>query len=381
MVGSTLTKSSQQLSDGLRREADRLGFDAVGIAPAVAPPGHPRFLEWLERGHAAGMSYLGRWSRERSNPAYVFEGVRTIVMVALSYNKPNDGLEEPGRAKIARYAQGRDYHQVLWRRLGSLLDWIRTEAPSVQGRAVADTAPLLERDFAQLSGLGWIGKNTMLINRRLGSFTVLGALLLDVELDYDAPHEANHCGSCTRCLEACPTDAFVGPYELDARRCISYWTIEHKGPITETMATELNGWAFGCDICQDVCPWNRKAAPGRDPDLSAQSEWRNPDLISWMDRDEDLFKRSLKGTAMSRAKRSGLLRNAALILGTRRVLSAEPVLIQRLHDADPTIRASCAWALGRLGTKHSRAALILAVNDTDPAVRDAVRRALENGDD
>ncbi len=147
---------------------------------------------------------------------------------------------------------------------------------------MADTAPLLERDFARLAGLGWIGKNTMLIDRRLGSFTFLGALLVDAELEYDAPHDADHCGTCTLCLDVCPTQAFTGPYELDSRRCISYWTIEHKGAIPEATASELNGWVFGCDVCQDVCPWNRKAPAGRLLELSARDEWKDPDLLEWL---------------------------------------------------------------------------------------------------
>ena len=181
--------------------------------------------------------------------------------------------------------RGADYHQVLWEKLGSLLDWLRSERPDAGGRAVSDTAPLLERDYARLAGLGWIGKNTMLISRRLGSFTFLGALLTDVELAYDVTHEANHCGTCTRCLDACPTDAFAGPYQLDARRCISYWTIEHRGMLADADAERLDGWVFGCDVCQDVCPWNRKAPSGRSSEFEARSEWVDPDLIEWLGRE------------------------------------------------------------------------------------------------
>ena len=162
---------------------------------------------------------------------------------------------------MARYARGGDYHEVLWEKLGALLAWLQAERPGLRGRAVADTAPLLERDFARLAGLGWIGKNTMLIDRRIGSFTVLGSLLVDLELEYDAPHATHHCGTCTRCLDACPTGAFDGPNRLDAGKCLSYWTIEHRGPIPAEVAADLDGWAFGCDVCQDVCPWNRKAPP------------------------------------------------------------------------------------------------------------------------
>ena len=168
---------------------------------------------------------------------------------------------------------------------------------------MVDTAPLLERDFARLAGIGWIGKNTMLISRRLGSFTFLGALLIDAELTYDPPHRQDHCGTCTRCLDACPTQAFVGPYQLDSRRCISYWTIEHRGMIPDDHAAALEGWVFGCDICQDVCPWNRKAPSGREPELDARPEWTDPDLIEWLTIGADEWKAALKGTALERARR------------------------------------------------------------------------------
>ncbi len=254
--------------------------------------------------------------------------------------------------------------------------------PRGQGRAVADTAPLLERDFARLAGLGWIGKNTMLIDRKLGSFTFLGALLVDVELEYDAPHEADHCGSCTLCLDLCPTQAFIGPYELDAGRCISYWTIEHRGPIPEANARALDGWVFGCDVCQDVCPWNRKAPPASHAELAPRPEWIEPDLIDWLTRDPGEWKSLLKGTALTRAKRVGLVRNAALVLGSRKREEATAPLADRLDDRaeDPVVRGSSAWALGQIGTQQARAALARHRNDPDPLVRDAVSLALEAAD-
>jgi epoxyqueuosine reductase len=196
----------------------------------------------------------------------------------------------------------------------------------------------------------------MLIDRRLGSFTVLGCLLVDVELEADEPHHADHCGTCTRCLDACPTDAFAGPYELDARKCLSYWTIEHKGMIAAEYADELGEWVFGCDVCQDVCPWNRKAPGGREPELEPRPEWTNPDLIDWLKCDPEEFTRSLKGTAMARAKRAGLLRNAALILGARRERRAVTVLTERLNDPDSLVRESAAWALDRIGQTEPREA-------------------------
>jgi epoxyqueuosine reductase len=261
---------------------------------------------------------------------------------------------------------------VLWDRLESLLAWLQAQAPGVRGRAVADTAPLLERDFARLAGLGWIGKNTMLIDRRLGSFTFLGALLVDCDLEPDQPHRADHCGTCTRCLDACPTEAFSGAYRLDARRCISYWTIEHRGPIPHPMAGALDGWVFGCDVCQDVCPWNRKAPAGRAPEFAARPEWSSPDLIEWLNRTPEAWRRALKNSALARAGRAGLVRNAALVLGSRRVAEAVPALAQRLHDLDenPAVRDAAAWALAQIDTEDARAALTQG-RWTDPRDRPA----------
>jgi epoxyqueuosine reductase len=373
---------ASELTLALKAEAMRLGFDRVGVAPAVAPPGYDRYLDWLGSGNAAGMDYLDRHKEARSRPDYVLEGVRSVVMASVVYGQRTAEPELPHQGKVARYARGRDYHRVLWDRLGALLNWLQGRCPEVRGRAVVDTAPLLERDFARLAGLGWIGKNTMLIDRRLGSFTFLGALLVDVDLVPDTPFTADHCGTCTRCLEACPTDAFAGPYELDARRCISYWTIEHRGPIAVEYADRLDGWVFGCDVCQDVCPWNRKSPPGQMPEFDAQPDWNNPDLIAWLSRPHEEWKGTLKGTALERSRRVGLLRNASLILGTRRVTEAVPALQSLLSDIeeDPVVRSAAAWALGRIGTDDARQALLRNRDTADPAVREAIALALDASD-
>ncbi|MGC8638825.1 MAG: tRNA epoxyqueuosine(34) reductase QueG [Isosphaeraceae bacterium] len=348
-----------ELTRELKAEALRLGFDRVGIAPAVAAPDHDRFREWLRAGHAAGMTYMEKHAAARRHAEHVLVGVRSIVMVSVVYGRPSEAVSWELEGKIARYAQGRDYHRVLWDRLDELLEWLRNASPGVRGRAVVDTAPLLERDFGRLAGLGWIGKNTMLIDRELGSFTFLGALLVDCELAPDKPHVTDHCGTCTRCLEACPTDAFAGPYQLDARRCISYWTIEHRGEIPEEHAGSLHGWVFGCDVCQDVCPWNRQAPSGRMGQLEEGRGDRPPNLVEWLDRDASAWKTALEGSALRRAKRAGLLRNAALVLGERRAAEAEPALARRLMDdnEDPAVRSAAAWALARLDTPTARAVL------------------------
>lgn len=352
MSDRTLEDDRNTLTARLKAEAARLGFDQVGIAPAVRPAGFEHYEDWLNRGYAAGMDYLRRHAPAKAHPDAVLPGVRSVIVVSFVYGHPETEPTGPTRGRVARYARGADYHDLLWRRLEALLDWLRSECPDIRGRAVADTAPLLERDFARQAGLGWIGKNTMLINRKLGSYTLLGALLIDRELAYDEPHAKDHCGTCTRCLDACPTSAFAGPYQLDAGRCLSYWTIEHRGPIPDEFAERLEGWAFGCDICQEVCPWNRKAPAGREPALAPRPDWSNPDLIAWLQADPTEFRRRLKGTALSRAKRSGLLRNAALILGHREVAEAVPALSALLDDEDPGIREAAAWALDRIGAER-----------------------------
>ncbi|RUL89157.1 tRNA epoxyqueuosine(34) reductase QueG [Tautonia sociabilis] len=334
----------------VRRLAVALGFDLVGIAPAVSPPGYDHFLDWLAEGFAAGMGYLHRHAEARRHPEHVLPGVRSVVMVGLSYKPAEaDPPESPRSGKVARYARGRDYHQVLWKRLGTLADRVGDAFPGSHCRAVADSAPLLERDFARLAGLGWIGKNTMLIHKQIGSYTVLGALLTDLDLEPDLPFGADHCGTCTRCLDACPTDAFAGPYRLDAGRCISYATIEHRGDLPDDLADSLHGWLFGCDICQEVCPWNRKAPPGRDPELAADPARAAPDLIDLLEADDEAIARLIRGSAMTRAKRSGMLRNAAALLAERGLSEALPALADRLEDEDPVVRAACARAMARIG--------------------------------
>jgi epoxyqueuosine reductase len=350
--------SCSSLTARLKAEGLRLGLDAVGVAAAVGAPTFPRFREWLARGDGGppdgDLPYLHRHEQARAHPSSIVDGARSVVMGVQSYHDPGSCSEiteikpdhENTTGRVAKYARGGDYHELFWGRLGALLGWLKREAPGVNGRAVSDSAPLLERDFARMAGLGWVGKNTMLIDRRRGSFTVIGGLLVDVELEPDAPYEADFCGSCTRCLDACPTGALPEPGRLDATRCISTWTIERRGPLSDEEAANLNGWVFGCDICQDVCPWNRKATPATEPWLAARDGWANPDLIAWLEEDEASSRKRLKGTAMARAKRAGLVRNAAAVLGSRGVLAARPALVRlRENDRDPVVRDAAARAL------------------------------------
>src|SRR5262249_23975416 len=260
------------------------------------------------------------------------------------------GLPPPSSAllgKVARYAAGADYHEVMWRRLDKLLAWLKTEAPECEGRGVVDTAPLLERDFARRAGLGWIGKNTMLINKHRGSYFFLGALLTNLDLKPDPPHEADHCGTCTACLDACPTQAFPAPGVLDARRCVSYLTIELRGPVPDELREGVGGWLFGCDVCQEVGPWNRKAPPGH-PALAPRADLAALGPVELLGLSEEEFRRRFRATALFRTRRGGVLRNAALVLGNVGGPEALPALRRALADADPLVRDAAAWAVARI---------------------------------
>jgi len=269
-----------------------------------------------------------------------------VVMVGMNY-KPAEEGPAPA-AKVARYARGLDYHDVLRERLNRLLARLQAEVPGCCGRGVVDTAPLLERDFARRAGLGWFGKNTMLLNKRLGSYFFLGALLLDLELCPDPAHETSHCGTCTACLDACPTQAFPEPGVLDARRCISYLTIELKGKVPEELRSGLGEWVFGCDICQDVCPWNRKAPLTQEAAFQPRPDLDPVDPIELLGLSEEEFRHRFRGTALMRAKRRGLLRNAALVLGNRGDPAAVPALRRALDDPEPLVREAARWALERI---------------------------------
>lgn len=374
--------SSQTLEDKIKAQARSLGFDLVGIAPAAEPASWHYYQDWLAQGYAGQMHYMHHQAPARSHPRHVFPQVRSIILVGLNYKPKHFVSQQPLPAHVGRvsaYAQCRDYHRVLRNKLKQLLRWLQQEVPGCQGRAVVDSAPLLERDFARRAGLGWFGKNTMLINKRLGSFFFLGALLVDAPLKPDSPSETNHCGSCTACLDACPTQALVAPYTLDARRCISYLTIELRGPMPPEMRSQLGDWIFGCDICQDVCPWNRKSPVGQCPELRPRPDLEQLDLYQLFFLSEEEFTRKFTGTPLMRARRDGLLRNAAMVLGNRKDPSAMPALRQGLNDPSPIVRQAAAWALGQIATAEAFAALRTHLpREHHPDVRAAIQDALRN---
>jgi epoxyqueuosine reductase len=332
--------------DRIKQRCRMIGFDLAGIAAATPADGFDRLEDWLDQGFAGEMGYMHRHREARRHPASILPQVRSVVMVGMNYKA--DLAHDPAKGRVASYARGTDYHDVLRDRLNQLLAWVQAEFPGCQGRGVVDTAPLLERDFARRAGLGWFGKNTMLLNKRLGSFFFLGALLLDLDLRPDAVHESRHCGTCTACLDACPTQAFPEPGVLDSRRCISYLTIELRGPIPVELREGVGDWLFGCDVCQDVCPWNRKAPRGTEPAWQARPDLMAVDPAELLGLSEEAFRRRFRGTALLRSKRGGLLRNAAIVLGNRGDPSALPALRQALSDPEPLVREAAQWAIDRV---------------------------------
>ncbi len=347
-----------QLEERLKDKARRLGFELVGIAPATPADGFDRLRDWLHDGCAGEMHYMHQQAEARRHPSSILPSVRSVVMTAMNHKTRSQGSGDrsqgsgvrgrSGKGRVASYALGADYHDVMRGKLNELLDWVRQEVPGVHGRGVVDTAPLLERDFARRAGLGWIGKNTMLIHKKLGSFLFLGALLLDLPLRADEAFDSFHCGTCTACLDACPTEAFTAPGLLDARRCISYLTIELRQPIDKELRPGIGDWLFGCDVCQDVCPWNRKAPPGTEQALQPRPDLLALDAIELLGMGAEEFRRRFKGTALWRAKRRGMLRNACIVLGNRGDPEAMPALQQALVDEESLIREAAAWAIEQI---------------------------------
>ena len=338
----------------IKAQAYALGFDLAGIA-RLGPAGtFPVFERWLARGLAGEMRWLSRDAALRRDTRLPHRGAKSAIVVALDY-----GGRQPA-GTLARYARGRDYHGVMKERLRQLLTWLETETgTAISGRPYVDTGPILERDLARLAGLGWFGKNTMLINPKRGSFLFLGALFVDVELEADEPFAEEHCGTCRRCIDACPTSAILEGGVLDATRCISYLTIEKRGAIPAEWRPAIDTLVYGCDICQDVCPWNvRFASEAKDPDLTTGSLEASPDPAALLRMDPAGFQRRFGGTAVTRAGRQGLSRNAAIALGNRGASGDAEALAECLaRDPDPVVRAHAAWGLGAIGTPAALDAL------------------------
>jgi epoxyqueuosine reductase len=310
-----LTVPMHQLAAEIKNEARQIGFELVGVAPA-APSAYRDYLRnWLDSGQAGAMEYLTRRFDERTDPAKYLPGARSVICVAINYHRPlpAERSNSQSQGRVARYALGNDYHDLIKSRLHRLADWIRERVPDAQTRASVDTAPVMEKELAARAGVGWIGKNTCLINENDGSWLLLGEIITTLDLPPDDP-AIDRCGTCRRCIDACPTGAITQPYQLDARRCISYLNIELREPIPQQFHRQLGEWLYGCDICQDVCPWNSKAPTGTDPALQPRFPSGKLDLhelLSW--RDED-YRERLRGSAMKRVKLPVLQRNAKIVL-------------------------------------------------------------------
>jgi len=299
----------------IKQRAAELGFSATGIARLDRNPHAAEFERWLADGHAGTMTYLHRQAEKRKDPRRIMTGAKTAVVTLTNYfhgdRVPSPQARSP---RVAQYAWSSDYHDVLAKRLEQLAETIRHLTPGTQTRCYVDAGPVPERELAQLAGLGWIGKNMMLIHPAIGSFTFIGVVLTDAALDADPPFDADRCGTCTRCLDACPTHAFVGPRDLDARACISYLTIEHRGPFSPTQDAHVGEWLFGCDVCQDVCPWNVSFATATlDAGFAPRADVASPDAGAFATMDDASFARRFGDTPFSRPGLEGMRRNAAAI--------------------------------------------------------------------
>ena len=357
MPASPDAAPSELLKDQIKAEATRLGFALCGVTTADPPPHHRHYAQWLAEGKAGEMLYLQRQEPKRGDLTQVLPGARSVVCVAFNYSA-EDGMASPALgegATVARYARFDDYHETLWERLRALLSYIQSQAPGASGKVYCDTGPITERDLAMRAGLGWIGKHTNLLSRYLGNWFFLGEIILDIALPPDAP-ETTHCGTCARCLPACPTGAITVPYQLDARRCISYLTIELKGSIPIELRPLIGNRIYGCDDCLAACPWNKFAVRSDDPAVAPRADLTTPDLLELLALDDDGFRAKFRNSPIKRTKRRGLLRNVCVALGNLGDPRALPALARAAeHDPEPLVREHAAWALERIAAIQSGA--------------------------
>lgn len=304
------------LREEITRAASELGIDQVGFAALTGPaPGSDRLAEWLGEGRHATMAWMERDPVRRTDPRLLLDGAKTIVCAALNYYTAARHSGRPGAGRISRYAWGEDYHDVLGRKLETLLAALRSNHPGLNGRVCVDSSPVMEKAWGQAAGLGWIGKHTNLISRETGSWFFLGEIVIDAEIEPDVP-ETDHCGNCTLCIEACPTGAITGPYLLDAGLCIAYLTIEHRGPFPAGEGDLLDGWIFGCDVCQEVCPWNVRAVETSEPSFRPRDGRVELDAGEVMSLTGEEFRRLFRGSPLMRARVDGLRRNAEALRRT-----------------------------------------------------------------
>ncbi len=383
------SSDSLLLAERIKTRARALGFALCGITTPDPPEHLLDYQSWLACGLHASMEYMAseRAREQRADPRALFPECKSILVLAANYFQGEASLPEADSltGQVARYAWGRDYHDVLLQRLEELISFVQVAAGrTVRYRLYTDTGPLMERELAQRAGLGWIGKNTMLINRDVGSWTLLSEAMLDLSLPPDEPFKADHCGSCTRCLDACPTSAILAdPRRVDSRSCISYLTIEHRGPLPAERRETLDNWVFGCDVCQDVCPWNQRFAQSQcDPDFAPRAPLPHPQAKDLIGLSQQEFSRVFHGSALKRSKRGGLLRNLVVVLGNTIESAAVPLLERALHaDPDAVVRGHAAWALARCSTDRAQSALLAArESETEVVVLKEIEAALATQD-
>ncbi len=363
---------TQPLKNRIVDKARRLGFDAVRVTvPDALGEAGARLGDFLREGRHGDMDWMATHASRRADPRALWPEVRSIIMLGMSYAPDSDpmvALTNKQRGAISVYAQGRDYHDVIKAKLKALAQVLTVEG--AQSRVFVDTAPLMEKPLAQAAGIGWQGRHTNLVSRDHGSWLFLGAVLTSAELEADAP-EADHCGSCRRCLDVCPTNAFPAPYQLDARRCIAYLTIEYKGHIAQEFRRPIGNRVFGCDDCLAVCPWNKFAERGHEAKLHTRTETDNPPLAELLALDDRAFRLRFAGTPIKRTGRDRFIRNCLIAAGNARDVSLVPMVLALVTDASPLVRAMAAWALHQLQDLSEMSVLAdrMLTREHDPDVR------------
>ncbi len=350
-----------RLTNAIKDKAIDLGFDLIGVSPIDSFPENQFYKEWLNKGFSGEMTYLERNPEKREDIQNILPGAKSVISCAMNYNTDYPySIEHADNTKgwISRYAWGDDYHDTIKDKLQILMNYMYSESSDeINSKLYVDTGPVLERAYGKYAGVGWVGKNTCLINQEIGSWIFLGEIITNIELEYDAP-VPDRCGTCTRCIDACPTDAIIEPYILDSRLCISYLTIELKDKIPHEFREEVQNNIYGCDICQDVCPWNKRAHISDKTEFEPREGLLNPDLSYLSSLSVDEFRKQFKGSPIKRTKRRGLLRNVMIAMGNSGEKSFVPYITECLKDEEPLVRAHALWALWKIEGVTSKEILI-----------------------
>ena len=370
----------RDLTNSIKEKAYELGFSLVGISPVGDYPESQYYKKWLNKGYEAGMDYMAKNEEKRKDVRNLIPGARSVISCAINYNTDypySTSLQDQKKGWIARYAWGDDYHSVLKDKLEKLKEYMsENNCTGESDRVYVDTGPVLERMYAKYSGIGWIGKNTCLINQEIGSWLLIGELITTVELEYDS-QAAERCGTCTMCIDSCPTDAITSPYVLDSSKCISFLTIENKDGIPVEYREPVGNNIFGCDICQDVCPWNGKAETVEDKEFLPRENLFQPGLETLAGLDQGKFSETFKNSPIKRSKRRGLLRNVLVAIGNSGDIGFEDRVLELLEDEEPLVRKHAVWALHQIsGLQHQETFNLMYVNEQDEGVLDELRLVL-----